>query len=98
MLKREIAPEDFDPPQAGALLLFGVIGVFGGLLAGFVIALTPLKEAGFVLGCAGGVLLSAWTAWRQGTNAAGVALVLVGAALTGALLFFGFVNSILEGN
>ena len=92
---REIPAQDFDPPQLGALILFGIIGAIGGILGGFVASFTPLAEAGFVLGVVLGPLVAAWTAWRQGTNALGAAIVLAAAVATYVVVAVSFgVNTI----
>ena len=85
-MRTDIAPEDFDPPNAGALVLLGFVGALGGIVGGFVASLTPLAEAAFVLGLVLGPLVAGWSAYRQGTNALGVGIVVASALVTYAAI------------
>ena len=89
-MRTDIAPEDFDPPQAGALVLLGFIGALGGIVGGFVASLTPLGEVAFVLGLILGPTVAGWSAYRQGTNALGVAIVVVAALVTYGVIAYLF--------
>lgn len=89
-MRTDIAPEDFDPPQLGALILLGFIGALGGVVGGFVASLTPLDEVAFVLGLILGPVVAGWSAYRQGTSALGVAIVVVAALVTYAGVAYAF--------
>lgn len=89
-MRTDIAPEDFDPPQLGALILLGFIGALGGIVGGFVASLTPLAEGAFVLGLILGPAVAGWSAYRQGTNALGVAIVVVSALVTYGVVAYAF--------
>lgn len=85
-----IPPEDYDPPQLGALILLGAVGALGGIVGGFAASLTPLDEVAFVAGLIAGPAVAGWSAYRQGTNGLGVAIVLVAAIVTYAFVAYAF--------
>lgn len=89
-MRTDIAPEDYDPPQLGQLIVLGLVGALGGIVAGFVLSLTPLGEVAFVLGVLAGPAVAGWSAYRQGTNGLGVAIVLVAAVVTYAFVAYAF--------
>lgn len=89
-MRTDIAPEDFDPPQLGALILLGFVGALGGIVGGFVASLTPLADLAFVLGLLLGPAVAGWSAYRQGTNGLGVAIVVVAALVTYGFIAYAF--------